>query len=310
MRPSSTDTPRGPAGPAAPRRRRPNLASPTTPRIGLGLIVAAAVLVVCACAPARPPTSEFAKTASAILADAQRDYTQSPAVHLVVSSHPTTGPALELNVLIVRAGGGSLTFQAEGQPQPLMQATVVQGKEYLYVSTAYESLPDQPSMPPDQVGRWVLMGQLSPTVSAQLFAGALTDMTQASQVFDQVPPITRSGTEEVRGQRAIAIRWQDDSGVYVTVAVGRSGRLLAWQGATADGTPTFSAQVFTDIAVPTITPPPVPVPYTPTAAEATQGLPRPGSTSCLRPSAPAPPPPTATEAAPLLGLDPPCYPVN
>jgi len=72
------------------------------------------VLVVCACAPARPPTSEFAKTASAILADAQRDYTQSPAVHLVVSSHPTTGPALELNVLIVRAGGGSLTFQAEG----------------------------------------------------------------------------------------------------------------------------------------------------------------------------------------------------
>lgn len=273
VRPPSTNAPRGAAGPAAPRRRRPNLASPTTPRITLGFILAAAVLVVCACATARSPTSEFTKTTSAILADAQRDYSQSPAVHLVVTSHPTTGPALELNVLIIRAGGGSLTFQAEGQSQPLMQATVVHGNEYLYVSAAYESLPGQPSIPPEQVGRWVLVGQLSPTVSAQFFAGALTDMTQASQVFDQVLPITRGGTEEVRGQRAIDIRWQDDAGVYVTVAVGSSGRLLAWQGATAGGTPTFSAQVYTDIAVPTITPPPFPVPYTPSAADATQGLP-------------------------------------
>jgi hypothetical protein len=273
VRPSPTDAPRRPGDPADPPRRRPNLASPAQPRIGLGLILAAAVPVVCACAPARPPASEFAKTASAILADAQRDYTKSPAVHLVVTSHPTTGPALELNVLILGAGGGSLTFQAEGQSQPLMQATVVRGNEYLYVSTAYESIPGQPSLPPDQVGRWVLMGSLPATVSAQFFASSLTEMTGASQVFDQVPPITKGGTEEVRGQQAIAIRWEDDSGVYVTVAVGRSGRLLAWQGATADGTPTFSAQVFTDIAVPTITPPPDPAPYTPTAAEATQDLP-------------------------------------
>ena len=101
--------------------------------------------------------------------------------------------------------------------------------------------------------------------SASLFGQALAELTQTSQIVDHVPPITEGSTEMVRGQRAIDIRWQEDSKTYVTVAVDASGHNVAWRGATPNRMPTFLAEVFTDLPVPAITPPAHPVLCTPTA---------------------------------------------
>lgn len=221
---------------------------------------AVALLLISGCATTPSPSlSEFAKSATTILADAEHDYDRSPLVHLTCTV--VVGDYV-LDVITTSSGEGRVVAKQAGSSSPFLQMTITDGEEYLYEAPGVAAFSPQPLTAADY-SKWLSVGPLARGPSLSLFNTLLRFATNSSRMFDETAPITKGGTQTVRGQTAIDIRWQNDSGVEITMAVDDAGHVLQWRGASPNGTPTFSVEVFTDLTASAITPPPNPAPYVP-----------------------------------------------
>lgn len=226
-------------------------------------VMAVASLLVSGCATTPPPSSsEFAKSATTILADAEHDYDRSPLVHLTCTVVAKGGDYI-LDVTMTPSGEGRVIAKQAGRASAFLQMTITKGEEYLYQAPGVAAFSASQSLPASDYSKWLSLGPLAPGPSLSLFNSLLRLATNSSRVFDETAPITKGSTQIVRGQTAIDIHWQNDSGVEITMAVDDAGHVLQWRGATPNGTPTFSVEVFTDLTASAITPPPNPAPYLP-----------------------------------------------
>jgi hypothetical protein len=226
-------------------------------------VVAATSLFVSGCATTPPPSvSEFAKSATAILADSERDYDRSPLVHLTCTVVAQGGNYI-LDMIMTPAGEGRVMATQAGRASAFLQMAVSGGEEYLYEAPSVAAFSESHSLPAADYSKWLSLGPLAPGQSLSLFNRLLQLATNSSRVFDETAPVTKGSTQTVRGKTAIDVHWQNDSGVEITMAVDDAGHVLQWRGATPNGTPTFSVDIVTDLTASAITPPPNPAPYLP-----------------------------------------------
>jgi hypothetical protein len=226
-------------------------------------VVALTSLLVSGCATTPPrPASEFAKSATTIIADAEHDYDRSPLVHLTCTVVAQGGDYI-LDVIMTPGGDGRVVATQIGRASPFLQMAVTGGEEYLYESPGVAAFSASQSLPAADYSKWLSLGPLAPGPSLSLFNRLLQLATNSSRVFDETAPVTKGSTQTVRGLTAIDVHCQNDSGVEITMAVDDAGHVIRWRGTTPNGTPTFSVEVFTDLTASAITPPPNPAPYLP-----------------------------------------------
>jgi hypothetical protein len=226
-------------------------------------VVAVAASIVVACGSAtRSSDAEFAKSAAAILLDAQNDYHHSALVHLRCAIAAPGGGYL-VDLTATPSGDGRFVMTQAGRTSAFLEMTIAAGNEYLYKASGAPTFSASQRLPAADYSKWVSLGALRGGTALELINSILRLATNSAQVFDQTAPITKGNTETVRGRRAIDIHWQNNSGVEITMAVDDTGRLLEWRGTTPNGTPTFSVEVFTDLAASSVTPPPSPLHYVP-----------------------------------------------
>lgn len=194
--------------------------------------MALASLLVAGCATTPPSSlSEFAKSATTILADAEHDYERSPLVHLTCTVAAKGGDYI-LDVIMTPSGEGRVVAKQAGRASAFLQMTVTEGEEYLYEIPGIAAFSASRSLPASDYSRWLSLGPLAPGPSLSLFNSLLRLATNSSRVFDEVAPITKGSTQVVRGQTALDVHWQNDAGVDITMAVDDAGHLLQWRGAT------------------------------------------------------------------------------
>jgi hypothetical protein len=153
--------------------------------------------------------AEFAKSAIAILTDAEHDYHQSALVHLACAIFASGGDDVEDVTMTPRGNGHVLATQA-GRASAFLQMTIADGKEYLYETPAVAAFSASERLPASDYSKWLSLGALPGGASLSLFNSILRLATNSAEVFDETAPITKGSTETVRGRKAIDIHWQNN----------------------------------------------------------------------------------------------------
>jgi hypothetical protein len=173
-----------------------------------GLVTAIAASIVVACGTTAPSSeAEFAKSAAAILLDAQNDYHQSALVHLQCAIAAPGGGYL-VDLTMTPAGDGRFVMTQAGRASAFLQITIAAGNEYLYEASGVPTFSASQRLPVADYSKWLSLGALRGGTALELINSILRLATDSGQVFDQTAPITKGNTETVRGRRAIDIHWQ------------------------------------------------------------------------------------------------------